>query len=81
MSNQTHIPDVADFDGRAVPLGRVWNADVAGEGLTHKINDTVVISAAGFGALRNRVRLSTECPEWAFGISHLMRNLAHRNLI
>lgn len=72
-------------DGIMLFLGTLFaptqDRDVAGEGFTHKINDTVVISAAGFGALRNRVRLSTECPEWTFCISHLMRNLAHRNLI
>ncbi|SEL30648.1 fumarylacetoacetate hydrolase family protein [Pacificibacter marinus] len=72
-------------DGLMLFLGTLFaptqDRDVKGEGFTHKIDDTVVISAPGFGALRNRVRLSTHCPEWTFGASHLMRNLAQRNLI
>ena len=46
-----------------------------------KIGDLVEISAPGLGTLRNTVRLSTECSEWVFATSHLMRNLAARQLI
>ncbi len=52
-----------------------------GEGFTHKIGDTVMISAPGFGLLRNSVELSTKCPEWTFGTAALMRNLAARGLL
>ncbi|MES0809059.1 fumarylacetoacetate hydrolase family protein [Roseibium sp. SCPC15] len=72
-------------DGLVLFLGTLFaptqDRDVAGEGFTHKIGDVVTISAAGFGHLRNTVKLSTECREWTFGASHLMRNLAQRDLI
>lgn len=54
---------------------------VAGQGFTHKIGDVVTISNRQLGALVNTVRLSTECTPWTFGTSHLMRNLAARQLI
>ena len=41
----------------------------------------VTISEPRLGALRNTVRLSTECPEWTFGTGALMRNLAGRGLL
>ncbi len=72
-------------DGIVLFLGTLFaptkDRDVAGEGFTHKLGDVVTISAPGLGKLQNTVRLSTECPEWTFGISHLMRNLAQRRLI
>ncbi|MBO6507819.1 MAG: fumarylacetoacetate hydrolase family protein [Roseibium sp.] len=72
-------------DGLMLFLGTLFaptqDRDVPGEGFTHKLGDVVTISAAGLGSLQNTVRLSTECPEWTFGISRLMRNLAARNLI
>jgi fumarylacetoacetate (FAA) hydrolase family protein len=72
-------------DGLVLFLGTLFaptqDREVAGEGFTHKIGDVVTISAAGFGHLRNTVKLSTECREWTFGASHLMRNLAQRDLI
>ncbi|PVB62670.1 fumarylacetoacetate hydrolase family protein [Labrenzia sp. 011] len=72
-------------DGIVLFLGTLFaptkDRDVPGEGFTHKPGDVVTISAPGFGRLTNTVRLSTECPEWTFGISHLMRNLARRDLI
>ncbi|WP_269581795.1 fumarylacetoacetate hydrolase family protein [Roseibium sp. Sym1] len=72
-------------DGLMLFLGTLFaptqDRDVAGEGFTHKIGDVVTISAPGLGQLRNTVDLSTECPEWTFGVSHLMRNLAQRGLI
>lgn len=52
-----------------------------GQGFTHKLGDVVKISSDRLGVLANEVRLSTECPEWTFGVSHLMRNLAARSLI
>jgi fumarylacetoacetate (FAA) hydrolase family protein len=55
--------------------------DTPGEGFTHKVGDFVTISSPRLGNLTNTVRLSTQCPEWTFGVASLMRNLAARNLI
>lgn len=52
-----------------------------GEGFTHVLGDEVHITNDALGTLRNTVKLSTQCPEWTFGISALMRNLASRDLI
>lgn len=72
-------------DGLVLFLGTLFapveDRDLPGEGFTHKPGDRVEIAAAGFGRLVNTVRLSTECAEWTFGASHLMRNLAARGLI
>jgi fumarylacetoacetate (FAA) hydrolase family protein len=59
----------------------VEDRDTPGQGFTHKAGDIVTISNNKLGALQNRVLLSTECPPWTFGASHLMRNLARRGLI
>ena len=55
--------------------------DAPGQGFTHKIGDIVTIANDRLGALTNRVKLSTECAPWTFGASHLMRNLAARQLL
>ncbi len=72
-------------DGFMLFLGTLFapteDRDVPGEGFTHKIGDVVTIECAGLGALCNTVKLSTECPEWTFGIADLMRNLAGRGLL
>ncbi|WP_156408455.1 MULTISPECIES: fumarylacetoacetate hydrolase family protein [unclassified Ensifer] len=72
-------------DGLMLFMGTLFapveDRDVPGQGFTHKIGDVVTISNAKLGALVNTVRLSTECPPWTFGASHLMRNLAARQLI
>jgi fumarylacetoacetate (FAA) hydrolase family protein len=72
-------------DGFVLFMGTLFapveDRDVEGQGFTHKIGDIVTISNDKLGALRNRVRLSTDCPPWEFGISHLMRNLAARGLL
>ena len=72
-------------DGFMLFLGTLFapveDRDVPGEGFTHKVGDRVTIAAPGLGRLTNTVRLSTECPEWTFGIAALMRNLSRRNLI
>ncbi|MEE4013555.1 fumarylacetoacetate hydrolase family protein [Roseibium sp. FZY0029] len=72
-------------DGIMLFLGTLFaptqDRDVAGEGFTHKLGDVVTIESPGLGRLSNTVRLSTECPEWTFGISSLMRNLAERGLL
>ena len=53
----------------------------AGKGFTHKSGDIVSVSTPSLGKLTNRVRMSTECPEWTYGASHLMRDLAKAGLI
>ena len=72
-------------DGFVLFLGTMFapveDRDEPGEGFTHKLGDVVDISTAKLGTLRNTVRLSTECPEWQFGITALMRNLADRRLL
>ena len=72
-------------DGFVLFLGTLFapidDRDQPGAGFTHKVGDVVSIRAAGLGELVNTVRLSTECPEWTFGVSHLMRNLAARGLL
>ena len=72
-------------DGFMLFLGTLFaptqDRDAKGEGFTHKLGDVVEITAPKLGTLTNVVRLSTECPEWTFGVSHLMRNLAKRDLL
>lgn len=72
-------------DGFMLFLGTLFapteDRDHPGQGFTHKIGDKVTISSAKLGALTNIVRFSTDCPEWTFGVSHLMRNLSARKLI
>jgi fumarylacetoacetate (FAA) hydrolase family protein len=72
-------------DGFMLFLGTMFapvkDRDAQGQGFTHKAGDVVTVSNAELGSLTNRVRLSTECPPWTFGISQLMRNLAARGLV
>jgi fumarylacetoacetate (FAA) hydrolase family protein len=53
----------------------------AGKGFTHKSGDIVTISSPSLGALSNRVKLATECPEWSYGTSHLFRDLSRAGLL
>ncbi|CAN7333766.1 fumarylacetoacetate hydrolase family protein [Arthrobacter sp. LjRoot14] len=53
----------------------------AGAGFTHHEGDTVVISTPALGSLINTVTTSEAAPDWVFGISALMRNLAGRGLL
>ena len=72
-------------DGFVLFMGTLFapteDRDAPGQGFTHKVGDVVAISNAGLGTLVNRVKLSTECPPWTFGVSHLMHNLAKRGLL
>ncbi|SOC35916.1 fumarylacetoacetate (FAA) hydrolase family protein [Rhizobium subbaraonis] len=72
-------------DGFMLFMGTLFapteDRDAPGQGFTHKIGDIVTIANDRLGALTNRVRLSTECAPWTFGASHLMRNLAARQLL
>lgn len=72
-------------DGLVLFLGTMFapveDRDAPGKGFTHKPDDVVSISSPDLGTLINRVRLSTECPPWTYGASHLMRDLARNRLI
>lgn len=71
-------------DGFMLFLGTLFaptqDRDAPGQGFTHKIGDVVTISCPELGRLTNTVRLSTDCPQWTFGASALMRNLSARAL-
>ncbi|RYE07670.1 MAG: fumarylacetoacetate hydrolase [Hyphomicrobiales bacterium] len=72
-------------DGFVLYLGTMFapvkDRGGVGKGFTHKSNDIVTISTPLLGSLRNRVRLSTECPPWTYGASHLMRDLSKAGLL
>ena len=72
-------------DGFMLFLGTLFapteDRDTKGEGFTHKIGDKVTIHEPNLGTLINFVNLSTECPEWTFGISELLKNLSRRKLL
>jgi fumarylacetoacetate (FAA) hydrolase family protein len=72
-------------DGLVLYLGTMFapveDRDGTGMGFTHKLDDLVTISTPTLGSLSNRVRLSTECPPWTYGCSHLMRDLSKAGLI
>ena len=72
-------------EGIALFMGTLFapveDRDVPGQGFTHKLGDLVTIKNEMLGTLENSVRLSTECPEWTFGPTSLMRNLASRRLL
>ena len=72
-------------DGAVLFCGTMYaptaDRDAPGKGFTHHIGDMVTVSNERLGALTNRVRLSTECEPWTFGIADLMRNLAGRKLL
>jgi fumarylacetoacetate (FAA) hydrolase family protein len=72
-------------DGLVLYLGTMFapvqDRGGAGKGFTHKIGDSVSISTSSLGTLSNRVNLSTKCPPWTYGASHLLRDLAKANLL
>ena len=72
-------------DGFFLYLGTMFapvkDRDAPGQGFTHHPGDVVSISTPLLGTLTNTVRLSTEAPEWTFGTSALMQNLAGRGLL
>lgn len=72
-------------DGLVLYLGTMFapvkDRDGAGKGFTHKIGDTVSISTPSLGTLTNTVNLSTQCPPWTYGTSHLLRDLARADLL
>lgn len=72
-------------DGLVLYLGTMFapvkDRGGAGKGFTHKLRDTVTISTSALGTLSNRVNLSTHCPPWTYGASHLLRDLAKADLL
>jgi fumarylacetoacetate (FAA) hydrolase family protein len=72
-------------DGAVLMLGTMFAPVVdrgdVGKGFTHRQGDVVRISTAALGSLVNRVRHSEDCDPWSFGMTSLMRNLAHRKLL
>ncbi|MGV1916560.1 fumarylacetoacetate hydrolase family protein [Rhizobium sp. 22-785-1] len=52
-----------------------------GLGFTHAKGDRVEISSPRLGKLVNWVASTSDCPEWTFGTTALMRNLAKRGLL
>lgn len=72
-------------DGFALFLGTMFapieDRDVPGRGFTHKEGDVVRISTPRLGILENKVTTCEHAPQWQFGISDLMRNLASRGLL
>ena len=85
LVRQTVGPHHQYPDGLVLFLGTLFapteDRDAPGQGFTHKLGDVVEIRSERLGVLRNTVNLSTECPPWTFGPSHLMRNLARRALL
>ena len=72
-------------DGLVLYLGTMFapvkDRGGAGMGFTHKLGDVVAISTSSLGTLSNRVNLSTKCPPWTYGASHLLRDLAKADLL
>jgi fumarylacetoacetate (FAA) hydrolase family protein len=72
-------------DGAVLFLGTMFapvkDRDAPGMGFTHHAGDVVTIAADKLGALTNVVTTSDQAPEWTFGVSNLMRNLAKRGLL
>jgi fumarylacetoacetate (FAA) hydrolase family protein len=72
-------------DGLALFLGTMYvpatDRVAPGRGFTHQVGDFVSISAEGLGNLVNRVRLSTECPPWTYGVRALMSDLSRAGLL
>jgi fumarylacetoacetate (FAA) hydrolase family protein len=72
-------------DGFVLYLGTMFapvkDRGGVGKGFTHKRGDIVTVSTPTLGSLQNRVALSTDCPPWTYGASHLMRDLARADLI
>ena len=72
-------------DGAVLYCGTMFaptqDRDTPGGGFTHKMGDVVTIASPKLGKLVNRMRSSTECAPWTYGVSHLMRYLASRGLL
>lgn len=58
----------------------IQDRDAPGKGFSHKLSDVVTIASPKLGALVNRVRLSTECEPWTFGLRSLRASLRARGV-
>lgn len=78
--SEHHYPD-----GFVLFLGTLFaptqDRDVAGQGFTHKVGDTVTVATPTLGRLVNRVTTSKAAAPWDFGLTALIRNLAGRGLL
>jgi fumarylacetoacetate (FAA) hydrolase family protein len=72
-------------DGFVLFLGTMFaptqDRDEEGMGFTHKTGDIVTIAAPKLGKLVNRMKPSSVCEPWTFGLGALMKNLAARSLL
>jgi fumarylacetoacetate (FAA) hydrolase family protein len=72
-------------DGAVLYLGTLFapiaDRDEPGKGFTHKVGDVVTVASKELGVLANRMVHSQDAAPWTFGPSHLMRNLAKRQLL
>jgi fumarylacetoacetate (FAA) hydrolase family protein len=82
---QTIGPNHQYPDGFVLFLGTMFaptqDRDDQGMGFTHKHGDIVTIAAPKLGALVNRMRTSSDCEPWTFGLRAFMTNLAQRGLL
>jgi fumarylacetoacetate (FAA) hydrolase family protein len=85
LVRQTLGPHHQYPDGFVLFLGTMFaptqDRDVAGMGFTHKAGDVVTIAAPELGALVNRMKSSSDCEPWTFGLGAFMSNLAQRGLL
>lgn len=72
-------------DGFVLFLGTMFaptqDREARGMGFTHKVGDIVTVASPQLGTLINRMRFSSECEPWTFGISALMANLGRRGFL
>ena len=72
-------------DGAVLFLGTMFapvkDRHGPGQGFTHDIGDRVEIASLRLGRLINWVERTDRCPEWDFGTTALIRNLAARGLL
>jgi fumarylacetoacetate (FAA) hydrolase family protein len=72
-------------DGMMLFLGTMFaptkDRHAPGQGFTHVVGDVVTVSTPRLGALVNRVQHCDTVAPWTFGVTSLMRHLAHRGLL
>lgn len=72
-------------DGFVLFLGTMFaptqDRNEPGMGFTHMTGDIVTVAAPKLGALVNRMKPSSACEPWTFGLGAFMTNLAQRGLL
>lgn len=72
-------------DGAVLFLGTLFapikDRGAPGKGFTHHMGDVVTIATPKLGRLVNRMRRSTECEPWSYGLRALMADLSRRGLL